>query len=113
MERTLVQHGYTVLNTENAGSAIGIAERQAGQIDLLLTDIIMPGLSGPDLAQRIIRLKPTIKVLYVSGFSNPAAFANGAMSPRICFLPKPFTPHVLAAKVRECLDASTANTIGT
>ena len=64
----------------------------------------MPEMNGPELAQRIVRLIPAIKVLYVSGFTRQAAFERGTTSDRTCFLEKPFTPVTLAAKVRECLD---------
>jgi CheY-like chemotaxis protein len=105
MQRTLQQYGYTVLNTNTVADAIACAERHKGRIDLLLSDVVMPGLSGPDLAQRIVRLRPTIKVLYVSGFTSHAALEAGSLSARACFLGKPFTPHVLAATVRQCLDS--------
>ena len=65
----------------------------------------MPGLSGPDLAQRIVRLRPSIKVLYVSGYTSQAVEGTGLVSPNARFLPKPFAPNVLATKVRECLDS--------
>jgi len=102
--RTLKRHGYSVLTSQSSADAMSVAESHAGTIDLIVSDVIMPGLSGPDLAQRIIRHRPHIKVLYISGFPNHAAF-SGAVSRNICFLAKPFTPAALAAKVRECLDA--------
>ena len=104
MQRTLQQCGYTVLNAQSAADAIAVSERHPGAIDLLLSDVVMPGLSGPDLAQRIVRLRPAIKVLYVSGFTSHALFQGGSVDPGTCFLGKPFTRQVLAAKVRECLD---------
>jgi PAS domain S-box-containing protein len=110
MHRTLEQYGYHVLSSENVPEVLKMAERHDGPIDLLVTDIVMPGLAGPDLAQRLIRLRPSMKVLYVSGFSNRAAHA--ASSPRTCFLAKPFTPHVLATRVRECLDGRPIHGIG-
>lgn len=63
----------------------------------------MPGMSGPELAQRIVPLRPNIRVLYVSGFPNRVRFESGPISPNVAFLPKPFAPQALARKVRECL----------
>jgi PAS domain S-box-containing protein len=105
VQRALHQYGYTVLDAETVDHAISLAERHAGVIDLLLSDVIMPGLSGPDLAQRVVRLRPSIKVLYMSGFTSAGA-VGGSISRRTCFLPKPFTTHGLAQKVRECLDCA-------
>jgi two-component system, cell cycle sensor histidine kinase and response regulator CckA len=102
MQRALQQRGYVVLNAANVAEALDIAESHAAAIDLLLTDVVMPGLSGPDLAQRVVRLHPAIKVLYVSGFANLAQ--GGSLSRKAALLPKPFTPQSLAARVRECLD---------
>jgi PAS domain S-box-containing protein len=101
MQRTLEQHGYLVLNAANVTEALQIAESRGMPIDLLLTDVVMPGLSGPDLARRIVRFHPAIKLLYVSGFANVA----DSLHKQGTLLPKPFTPVTLAARVRECLDA--------
>jgi PAS domain S-box-containing protein len=103
MQRTLESYGYRVISADSSLEAAVIAERHAGTIDLLLSDVIMPGLSGPDLAQRVVALRPSIKVLYVSGFANHTTFDNHVLSSRACLLPKPFAPQALAAKVRECL----------
>ena len=67
-------------------------------------DIIMPRLNGPDLAQRIVLLRPAIQVLYVSGFANQVAIERGSISPNASFLQKPFAAETLATKVREGLD---------
>ncbi len=102
MQRTLRQRGYVVLNAANVTEALDLADSHAASIDLLLTDVVMPGLSGPDLAQRVVRLHPAIKVLYVSGFANVAQ--GGSLSRKAALLQKPFTPQLLGASVRECLD---------
>jgi PAS domain S-box-containing protein len=102
MARTLSRSGYRVLNAANVTEAIDIAERRATPIDLLLTDVVMPGLNGPDLAQRVVPHWPAIKVLYVTGFDNVTA--SGSLSKRATLLHKPFTPDALAATVRQCLD---------
>jgi CheY-like chemotaxis protein len=106
MQRTLERHGYTVLNSKDVDDALAIASKHAGQIDLLVSDVVMPGLNGPDLAQRIVPLRPSLRVLYVSGFSGLADSSIGSLSGNASLLPKPFTPQALAARVRECLDRS-------
>jgi CheY-like chemotaxis protein len=103
MQRTLERHGYTVLQSKNVVDAVSIAEHHPGEIHLLLSDVIMPVMNGPDLAQRIVRLRPTIKVMYVSGFTNQIALDRGCVGANACFLAKPFTPQALAAQVRDCL----------
>jgi DNA-binding NtrC family response regulator len=84
---------------------MALARSHDGPIHLLLSDVIMPGLNGPDLAQRIVAQRPTIGILYVSGFPSSVLSEHHRSRPRVAFLPKPFTPHVLAKKVRECLDS--------
>jgi CheY-like chemotaxis protein len=103
MQRTLERHGYAVLQSKNVVDALSIAERHPGKIDLLLSDVIMPVMNGPDLAQRIVRLRPAIKVMYVSGFTNQIALDRGSVGAKACFMAKPFTPQALASRVRDCL----------
>jgi hypothetical protein len=104
MQRTLQRYGYTVLNTDSVDEALALAKDYSGSVDLLVSDVIMPGMNGPDLAQRIVRLRPSIGVLYVSGFSNLADSGVGSLSAKASLLAKPFTPQALAVRVRECLD---------
>jgi len=104
MQRTLEQSGYAVLKPTSVAEAVAIAAEPGRRIDMLLTDVVMPDLSGPDVAQRVVRLHPDVKVLYVSGFTNQIALDTGALSRRAAFLAKPFSPQALASKVRECLD---------
>ena len=101
--RTLNRHGYKVLESHDVAEAIALAGRKNGPIHLLLTDIVMPDMSGPNLAQLVLRDHPDIKVLYVSGFPWNDAAGSGAGS-RASFLAKPFTPTALATSVRDCLD---------
>ncbi len=107
MKRTLESRGYHVLVAESALDAPAVAESYPGTIDLLLSDVIMPDLCGPDVAQHIVGLRPEMRVLYVSGFTNFSARVDNGfnLTRKTSFLPKPFTPHALAAKVRECLTA--------
>ena len=105
MQRTLETAGYNVLNAPTAVDAVAIAAEPGRRIDLLLSDVVMPDLSGPDVGQRIVQLHPAVKILYVSGFTNFVALDSGLPNRRVAFLAKPFTPHALARKVRECLDS--------
>lgn len=104
MTRTLEQRGYSLLIAMDVNHAIEIAARHQGSVDLLLSDVVMPLMNGPDLAQRIICTRTNIKVLYVSGYVSQAL--NGSTSSRAAFLAKPFSPQALAKKVRECLDSA-------
>jgi two-component system cell cycle sensor histidine kinase/response regulator CckA len=105
MQRTLEQVGYTVLKAETAAAAVAIAMEPNRHLDLLLSDVIMPDLSGPDVAQRVVRVHPAIRVLYVSGFTNQISLDSGTLSRRAAFLAKPFTSQALTRKVHECLHA--------
>ena len=107
MRKTLEPYGYRVLEARDVLDAIAIAEAHDGSIDLLLSDVIMPVMNGPDLAQRIVSQRPAIKVCYVSGFPNSLLSEQKREPQRMWFLAKPFTPQTLALKVRECLDSDT------
>jgi CheY-like chemotaxis protein len=104
MRKALARHGYRVLEANDVWDALAIAAAYDGPIDLLLSDVIMPGLSGPDLAQRIITRRPAIKVLHVSGFPNSLTVNGDLNRRRVSFLAKPFTPQALVLNVRKCLD---------
>jgi diguanylate cyclase (GGDEF)-like protein len=106
IRRGLEPCGYTILSARNAADAIAIGEAHRGPIHLLLTDVVMPDLHGPDLAQRIRRLRPEIKVLYVSGFIDHPAVDLATLGRDAAFLQKPFTSDALATKVREELNAT-------
>jgi CheY-like chemotaxis protein len=106
--RTLVQHvlatnGYTVLVASGAEEAFAIAAQHAGPIDLLLTDVVMPGVSGPDLAERFRLTHPHAVVLYMSGYTEHPAVLEAAGESH-GFLQKPFKPQTLAEAVRQRLD---------
>jgi len=102
--KILVENGYTVLMAADGQEALKLSERYADPIDLLLTDVIMPGgLSGRDLAKRLILQRPQTKTLYMSGYTDDAIIHHGVLEPGLAFLPKPFTSAELTHRVREAL----------
>jgi PAS domain S-box-containing protein len=101
---TLRFTGYTVLDASNPGDALALMERHGSAVRLLLTDMVMPGMNGTDLAERLVARRPTLKVLYMSGYPS-SRIASGALRGRIRFLQKPFTLGGLTQKVRDVLDA--------
>ncbi len=105
----LRKQGYTVLEAAHGGEALTICQSHEGPIDLLVTDVVMPVLGGRELVDRIVLLRPEIKVLYVSGYTEDAVVRNGIYSDKVQFLHKPFPPTALAEKVREVLDQKVAS----
>jgi len=104
--RVLEDYGYTVLSAGRGADALRLAARHSGAIHLLLTDVIMPEMSGPLLAQRIVGLRPDTAVLYMSGYTDNAPTAPGDSDAPVHFLQKPFTPESLARKIRLVLDST-------
>ncbi|MCH7978144.1 MAG: PAS domain S-box protein, partial [Acidobacteria bacterium] len=102
----LQDEGYTVLAASKSAEAVQIAAKGKQKIGMLLTDVIMPGMSGPDLAQIILKDHKDIKVLYLSGYSDHPLVRQGISKPNISFLAKPFTLEALLHKVREVFDVS-------
>src|SRR5262249_35596021 len=102
----LEMQGYKVLEAADGASAIQVSNGHTGPIHLLLTDVIMPGMNGRELAQRISSLRTEIKVLYMSGYTESAIGHNGTLDAGITLLQKPFTLPALKATVREVLDSA-------
>jgi len=102
----LERYGYTVLDALSSTEALTLARSRAGPIHLLLTDVVMPGMSGRELAERFTAKRPEVKVLYMSGYTDDAVVRHGVLRPGIAYLQKPFTPETLARKVREALDSA-------
>jgi CheY-like chemotaxis protein len=100
----LEMSGYVVLEARHGAEALEISNRHPGAIHLLVTDVVMPQMSGRELAQRLATLRPDLKVLYMSGYTDDAIVRHGVLAAGIAFLSKPFTPDALALKVREVLD---------
>ncbi len=101
----LEQHGYHVLVAANGAAALQLVEQKPERIDLLLTDVIMPGLNGRALAERLEILQPSLKVLYMSGYTDDAIVNHGVLESGTQLLHKPFSEESLIRKVREVLDA--------
>jgi PAS domain S-box-containing protein len=98
--------GYQVLEAENADEALLVCERESERIDLILTDVVMPGLSGRELADRLKQRRPGIKVMFMSGYTDDAIVHHGAVEKDAEFIQKPFSPDQLAIKVRAMLVAA-------
>jgi CheY-like chemotaxis protein len=100
----LEMSGYHVLEARHGAEALEISERHQGPIHLMVTDVVMPQMSGRELAQRLAPVRPDMKVLYMSGYTDDAIVRHGVLGAGMAFLSKPFTPDALAAKVREVLE---------
>jgi signal transduction histidine kinase len=102
----LILHGqgYTLLEAVNGQEALLLFSRYSGPIHLVLTDVIMPGLNGKALIQQLRQTQPQIKILFMSGYTDNVIAQHGVLDPGLAFLQKPFSPAILARKVREVLD---------
>src|SRR6266545_4776549 len=107
MRRGLEGLGYTVLAAKGGPEALSLAARHDGEIDLLVADVVMPGMNGRDLALGLAATRPEMKVLYVSGYPDQSIVHQGLMAPGLAFLQKPFAPDALARKIREVLKTVT------
>jgi two-component system, cell cycle sensor histidine kinase and response regulator CckA len=101
----LTRAGYTVLEAPDGATGIAIASRHPGPIHLLLTDVVMPGMNGREVAERLVQARPEIRVAFMSGYTDDAVTRAGVLHGGVHYLSKPFTPHSLVRKVREALDS--------
>jgi PAS domain S-box-containing protein len=101
--RLLQRQGYTVLAAANADEALQLFERN-GSIDVLLTDVVLPGASGVELTGQLVKRRPALKVIYMSGYTEEAIVQHGVLNPGIALLHKPFTSETLGRKIRDVLD---------
>ena len=103
VRETLKTRGYRVIEASDGIAGMRVSEEYQGNIEILITDVVMPGMSGRELAKRVAAARPNIRVLYLSGYTEDAIIHEGALEPGTGFLQKPFTLQVLARKVREVL----------
>jgi hypothetical protein len=104
LRQVLVEHGHAVLTARHGRDALLLAERYERPIDLLVTDVVMPEMGGRELVERLKALRPDLKTLYISGYTNDEVFRRGVQSAETSFLHKPFTSEGLMRVVREVLD---------
>ena len=103
--RTVLENnGYTVIEAAGGREALAAMESREREVSMLVTDVVMPHMSGRDLAQAVSRSHPTVKVLYVSGYSENVIIHQGVVDPGVDLIQKPFDIHELLGKVREILD---------
>ena len=102
--RILQTHGYNLLEAQDGFQALRLCQEYTGVIHLMVTDVVMPGMNGGAVADHLLSVRPRLKVLYLSGYTDNSIAHHGVMDAGTAFLPKPFTPADLARKVREVLD---------
>ncbi|MBS0201736.1 MAG: PAS domain S-box protein [Planctomycetes bacterium] len=102
----LQTYGYKVLAASNGKEMMRLVEQHKGEFDLMVTDVVMPGLGGPDLAKALRPILPFMKVLYCSGYTDDAVVRHGLLQENVAFLQKPYTPLALVKKVRQVLDGN-------
>jgi len=106
---SLARYGYTVLEARDGEEALRIAGAESGHIDVMVTDVVMPGMNGRELAKRLLAIRPGTRVLYVSGYTDDALSQHGILDQELAFLAKPFAPETLARSVRQVLDDAPPN----
>jgi two-component system, cell cycle sensor histidine kinase and response regulator CckA len=106
--RVLEKHGFAVLSAGTGPDAIALAEQHGDNVALLLTDVMMPGMNGCELAELLLARRPALRILFISGYAEDVLASNVGLVPGAAFLGKPFKPKALLGKVREVLDGPPA-----
>lgn len=106
VQMALERHGYHILAAESGADALRVAGSHAGRIDLLISDVVIPDMNGPEIARRLSTAHPELHTLFMSGYMDDALGEHGLGGEEVDFIQKPFSPRVLAQKVREILDRS-------
>jgi len=104
IKRILSSRGYRLLLASNGAEALELAKKSDGEIDLLLTDVVMPGITGLDLAREFIKTYPKTEIMFMSGHVDPSVIRQHALFDKTTFFSKPFTPSRLVAKIRSILE---------
>jgi hypothetical protein len=107
--RVLTRNGYTLLSASSGDEAIKVAAGHGGTIDLLLTDVVLPGMTGRDVAERIAAARPGIHVVFMSGYARPVLASRGVLDEGVRLVEKPFSEAVLLTNVRAALDDDPAH----
>ena len=106
VRRSLQSKGYSVLEARNGQEALSVAKEHEGAIHLLITDVVMPGMSGRELSENLAPLRPDMKTLFMSGYADDSILHHGVLKSGGALLQKPFTADALASKVRQLLETS-------
>jgi DNA-binding NtrC family response regulator len=109
LQTALRKNGYTVLTAESGRAALEIISGHPGTIHLLITDVKMPDMEGPELVRRIATVRPETRTLFMSGYMDEALGDSGLLPAKVNFIQKPFSPKAIAQKIREILDESPAS----
>jgi CheY-like chemotaxis protein len=105
VKETLERGGYKILDADGPAEARRVSDHFRGHVDLLITDVVMPKTNGRELADQLMRRRPDMRVLYMSGYTDNAVLNSGILQKEVAFLQKPFTPVALTEKVREVLES--------
>jgi CheY-like chemotaxis protein len=106
LQMALRKSGYTVLAAESGREALEIVQGHTGRIDLLITDVVMPDMNGPELARRLAAIRPATPTLFMSGYMDDALGEHGVLPSHANFIQKPFSPRAIAQRVRDILDGT-------
>jgi CheY-like chemotaxis protein len=108
LQIALRRNGYTVLAAESGREALEVVRGHSGSIDLLITDIMMPDMDGPELAKQLSMIRPETRTLFMSGYMDETLGEQGILPANVNFIQKPFSPKIIAQKVRDILDGTSS-----